>query len=214
MLTTSTTWPGSRLSPASSALASGPVTAIRSGRMQTLALLAAIARRDRDRERRAGVGRRAGSSRRRARRDAAVKPVGAADEGGDEGGARLHVDLVGRALLLDPAAVHHDDPVGEAHRLVLVVGDDDGGRADGGQDLLQLEAQLLAQLGVERRQRLVEQHQLGPGRQHAGQRHPLLLAAAHLPGPPALEALQLHQPQHLATRPAISALGQRRCFSP
>src|SRR5262249_33452083 len=87
--------------------------------------------------------------------DAAMEPVRPANEGGDEGGARLHVDLVRRALLFDPAAVHDDYSVGQAHGLVLIMRDDDGRRADGCQNLLQLEAELLAQLGVERRQGFV-----------------------------------------------------------
>ena len=41
-----------------------------------------------------------------------------------------------------------------------------------------LEAHLLAQVGVEVRQRLVEEQDLGLHDQRAGHRHPLLLAAA------------------------------------
>ena len=42
--------------------------------------------------------------------------------------------------------VHHDDPVCEAHRLILVTGDDKCGGADRGQYLLQSGAKFLAQL--------------------------------------------------------------------
>ena len=44
----------------------------------------------------------------------------------------------------------------------------------------QLELGLLAELLVERGQRLVEQQQLGPLDQAAGERHPLALAAGKL----------------------------------
>ena len=111
---------------------------------------------------------------------------------------RPRINLVGRPLLLDAAPIHDDHAIGETHGLVLIMGDDDGRRADGSQDALQLEAQLLPQLGIERRQRLVEEHQLRLRRQHAGKRNALLLAAAQLPRRAALEPLQLHEPQHFA----------------
>ena len=47
------------------------------------------------------------------------------------------------ALLQDAAAIHDDDLVGEAHRLFLVVRDDERRAMRGLEDLLQLEAQLL-----------------------------------------------------------------------
>ena len=50
-----------------------------------------------------------------------------ADEGGDEGGRGLLVDVERIADLLDPAAIHHHQDVGERHRLELVVGDVDRG---------------------------------------------------------------------------------------
>ena len=103
-----------------------------------------------------------------------------ADEIGDEGRARTAVDLLGRADLLDGAVAHHDDAVGHGERFLLVVGDHDGGHA---QALLQ-GAHLVAQpdpdLGVERRERLVEQQQLRGSRERAGQSDALLLAAREL----------------------------------
>ena len=52
-----------------------------------------------------------------------------ADEGGDESRRRLLVDVERIADLLDLAAVHHHENVGQRHRLELVVGDVDRGRA-------------------------------------------------------------------------------------
>ena len=78
--------------------------------------------------------------------------------------------------------VHHDDPVGDRQRLLLVVGDENGGDAE----LLLQRANVLAQaradLRVERRQRLVEQQDLRARRERAGERDALLLAAGKLVG--------------------------------
>ena len=74
---------------------------------------------------------------------------------------RLVVELLGRADLLDDAAAHDRDPVAEGHRLGLVVGDVDRGRAE---PLLQpgdRGAHLDPELGVEVGQRLVHQEHLG-----------------------------------------------------
>ena len=81
--------------------------------------------------------------------EGAIEPVAAAHEARDKVGGGAGVDLSRGALLYDLSLVHHDDAVGEAHGFVLVVGDDDGGGAYGGEDLLQLDAEFLAQFGVE-----------------------------------------------------------------
>ena len=60
---------------------------------------------------------------------------------------------------------HHGDAVGQGERLLLVVGDEDEGDADAALDLAQLDLHLLAQLLVERPQRLVQQQHLGPADQ-------------------------------------------------
>ena len=90
------------------------------------------------------------------------------------------VDLLGIADLLDPAAVHDRDPVGHRQRLLLVVGDVDEGDPDLALDPLQLDLQALAQLQVERAERLVEQQHLRQVDQRPRQRNPLLLAAREL----------------------------------
>src|SRR5258706_268879 len=51
----------------------------------------------------------------------AVEDVGAADEARDEFRARLVVDLLGRADLLDPSLIHHHDTIGGGHRLGLLM---------------------------------------------------------------------------------------------
>ncbi len=74
---------------------------------------------------------------------------GRADEAGDEGRGRAVVELQRLADLLHLAAVQHDQPVGQRHRLELVMGDIDRSGAEPVLQLLDLAAHLHAQLGVE-----------------------------------------------------------------
>ena len=110
---------------------------------------------------------------------------------------RLVVELVGRADLLDPALVDHHDLVGDLERLLLVVGDEHGGHGHLVVQAAQPLAQLLADLGVEGTERLVEQQHLGLDRQRAGQRHPLALAAGELRRQPVGELRQVHELEQL-----------------
>ena len=129
----------------------------------------------------------------------------AADEAGDELRARPLVDVLRRAELLDPAAVHHRDEVGGGHRLGLVVGDVDRGVAVGVVQAADLEAHLLAQIGVEVGQRLVEQQRLRLDDQGAGERDALLLAAGQF------ARIALGEVGELGGREdAVDLLGDRR----
>ena len=92
------------------------------------------------------------------------------------------VDLGRRADLLDAAVVEHRDAVAHGQRLLLVVGDEDEGDADLALDRLELDLHLLAELEVERAERLVEQQHPGPVDQRPGERDPLALAARELAG--------------------------------
>ena len=87
------------------------------------------------------------------------------------------VDLVRRGELLDDAALHHRDAVGERQRLDLVVGDVDHGVAELLMQLLDLDPQFGAQLGVEIGERLVEQEDVDVAHQRAADRDALALAA-------------------------------------
>ena len=73
----------------------------------------------------------------------------------------------------------------------------------------QLELGVLAQLLVQRGQRLVQQQKLGLTRQRPGQRHPLALTARNLVRLARGERRQLHQIEHGA-----HPLGARRCGHP
>ena len=112
--------------------------------------------------------------------DLGVEHVHRADEIGNERGRRAAVDLRRAPHLLDAAAVHHHDAVGHGERLLLVVRDHDGGDAEPALQRLDLVAQAHAHPRIERRQRLIQQQQRRRGRQRAGERHALLLAARQL----------------------------------
>ena len=112
--------------------------------------------------------------------NAAGQRVDIADEVGHELGGGVIVHLVGRADLLDIALVEHGDSVGEGQRLLLIVGDVDGGDAELPLHLFQLVAQLYAQLGVQIGKRLVHADDGRLHHQRAGDGHALLLAAGEL----------------------------------
>ena len=103
-----------------------------------------------------------------------------ADEAGDEEVGRRVVELERRADLLDAAVVHDDDLVGHGHRLDLVVGDVDGGGLQPLVQVLDLGAHRDAELGVEVRERLVEQEDLRVADDGAAHGDALALAAGEL----------------------------------
>ncbi len=125
---------------------------------------------------------------------------------GDIGIHRVQHD-VGRPADLDHLALAHDgDAVGQAERLEDVVGDEDDGLV---QHLLQAQELVLhlpADQGIERRERLVEEPQLRPDGERAGDAHALLLAAGKLVGKRTLAPLQAHQLDHFARAALALAL--------
>src|SRR5579862_1161655 len=130
--------------------------------------------------------------------DRTREEIGRADEVGDEAVLRELVNLGGRADLDDLALVHDGKAAGERHRLFLVVRHEEEGRTDLVLDVHQLELGLLAELLVERAQRLVEQQHLGPADERAGERHALLLAARKLVGLALAEMAELYHVQRFA----------------
>src|ERR671914_1129784 len=132
------------------------------------------------------------------------------------GALRRREELVGRPLLHDLAGVDEDDPVADLAREPHLVGHHDHRHAVPGQLAHHVE-DLADHLRVERRRRLVEQHQLRLHRQGASDRHTLLLAAGQvgrvvvrlfrnphplqqparpLPGLLAADVLRLDRPEH------------------
>ena len=87
------------------------------------------------------------------------------------------VELGGLGELLKPPGPHDADPVGHGQRLLLVVGDEEGGRAQAGLEDADLLPELEPDLGVEGGERLVEQQHPRLDRQRPGEGDPLLLAA-------------------------------------
>ena len=121
-----------------------------------------------------------------------------ADEAGDEQVGRAVVEVERRADLLDSLVLHDRDPVGERHRLDLVVGDvDHGRRGEPMMQALDLVAQLVPELGVEVGERLVEQEHGGIPHQSAPDRHALALAAGELVGPPVEQLLDVQHARRL-----------------
>ena len=137
----------------------------------------------------------------------AEQQVCRAEEGGDEAGARARVQVVRRADLEQAALVHHADAVGHREGLVLVVGDEDRGDAELLLDPADRAPQLLADLGVERAEGLVEQQHLGPVRERARDGDALLLAAGELGREALVHALEGDELQQLlAAHQAVGAL--------
>ena len=103
------------------------------------------------------------------------------------------VELERRADLLDAAAAQHHDLVGHRHRLDLVVRDVDHRRPQALVQRGDLRAHLHAQLGVEVRQRLVEQEDRRLAHDRAADRHALPLAARELRRPALEQRVELQQ---------------------
>ena len=131
--------------------------------------------------------------------DAAVPALGhrsgeaivLADEAGHEGVRRSLVEVGRTGELLDAPVVEHGDAVRHRQRLALVVRDVDHRDAEPLVQADELVLHALAQLLVERAERLVEQDQLRLEHERAGERHALLLSAGELRRPARAEAAEL-----------------------
>jgi hypothetical protein len=117
------------------------------------------------------------------------------------------VELARRCDLFDAAAVHHDDAVGDVHRLLLVMRDDHGGRVSLVVQPPQPDAQLLAHARVERAERLVQKEHLRVDRERAREAHALALAARQLRRVAVAEPRELDEVEQL--RDALFDLGGR-----
>ncbi len=123
---------------------------------------------------------------------------------------RTVVDVVGRADLFDLALAHDDDAVGKLEGLFLVVGDEEGGVAGAVVEFAQPLAQVLANLGVECAEGLVEQQDTGLNRHGAGKRDALTLAAGELSGIAAFHAGELHHVDQFLDPAAYFSLRRAR----
>ena len=104
------------------------------------------------------------------------------DEAHHELVRRLLVEVARATNLLDPALVHEHDLVGDLHRLLLVVRDEDRRHVHLVVQAPQPGPQVLADACVERAERLVEQEHLGLDRKRSRESHALALSARQLRG--------------------------------
>jgi hypothetical protein len=82
---------------------------------------------------------------------------------------------VGRPILLKLSRIHYRDPISHRKRLDLVVGDIDERRVEPLMKLFHLHTYLRAKLGVERRERFVEQEDARVAHRGATEGHALSL---------------------------------------
>src|SRR5690606_17765188 len=100
-----------------------------------------------------------------------------ADKASDEHVSRLLIDFFGATHLLDHSGLHHDDAIRHGHSFYLVMGDEHHCGAQLLRQSLDFGAHLSTQLGVQVRQWLVEEENLGVAHDCAPHGHPLALAA-------------------------------------
>ena len=99
---------------------------------------------------------------------------------------------------MDQTPVVHDaDTIGDRHRLLLVVGDDDEGEPEPLLQLHQLKLRLAAQFLVERSEGFIEQEDARAFDQRARERDALALAAGELVRLALGQTFEPHQRQHL-----------------
>src|SRR5690554_3742527 len=128
--------------------------------------------------------------------DPAVELVVFADEGGHEGVLRLFIEFRWRRKLLDHTIVEDGNAIRHGERFRLVVGHIDDGYSDRLVYVLDFVLHLLAQVLVQRAQRLVHQDQVGIKDQGPHDRHALLLPAGKLCGPAVAQVAQLNHVEH------------------
>src|SRR5580765_1323479 len=153
-----------------------------------LALQAEVARRADDGATRGGIE----------AEDASGHRIGDADEVRDELVDRPLVQLLRLALLLDPAVAHDDDHVAHRQCFFLVVRDVHEGDADLSLEGLEFELHLLAELEIERAERLVQKEHGRPIDESPREGNALLLAPRQLPRAALLVATQPDQGERLA----------------
>src|SRR5438067_8816618 len=112
--------------------------------------------------------------------DAAGEEVAVADELAHESGARAMIHLERRRRLLERAVAEDRDAVGHRHRLGLVVCHVHHRDADLAVDALELDLHLLAQILVQRAERLVQQEHFRVEDKAPRERDALLLAPGEL----------------------------------
>ena len=116
-------------------------------------------------------------------RDDAVQKVRRADEARDKSGFRPLVNRAGRRDLFNPPRTHHGNAIRDSERLLLVVRHVQHCNPEQLLQATDLAAHLDPQLGVEVRERLVEQQHVRLDDDRAGDRDALELPAGQLMRP-------------------------------
>ena len=111
------------------------------------------------------------------------------------------VDVGRRADLLDATVVEDREPVAHREGLALVVRDVDERDADAALEALQFQLHLLAELEVERAERLVEQQHARTVDERTRERHALPLSAGKLRRLAVVQTREPHEFEHLAGTP-------------
>ena len=140
--------------------------------------------------------------------------VRGAEEAGDERRRGPLVELRRRAELLDPPAVHHRDRVGHRHRFLLVVRDVDERDPDLLLDPLELHLHVLAQLEVERAERLVEKKHARMVHERSAEGDALLLSSRELLRLALRESGQADELEHLRDPSPQLILGDALALEP
>ena len=115
------------------------------------------------------------------------------EEPGYERVRRVGADLRGGADLLDPTVAKDHDAISDLEGLLLVMGDEDARDPHLVVKLAEPAPQLLADLGVERTKRLVEEEDARLDCERPREGHPLALPAGKLRGKPRPEAFELDE---------------------
>lgn len=105
------------------------------------------------------------------------KEIGLADEVGNEVGFGVIVEIVDGAELFDFTFIHQGDPIGHDECFLLIVGDKNEGDAEFCLQIFQFDLHVLAELGIEGRERFVEEEDLGAADEGAGESYALALPA-------------------------------------
>ena len=129
---------------------------------------------------------------------AAEEQVGRAEKRCDEARRGAGIELIGAADLEEPAEIHDADAVSEREGLLLVMRDEHRRDAKFALHLADRAAQLLADLGVESAEGLIEEQHLGLVCQSARNCNALLLTTGELRRQPFVHALERDQAQKLA----------------
>ncbi len=107
----------------------------------------------------------------------AGEEIGLADEVGNEVGFRVIVEIIDGAELFDLTFIHQGDPIGHDERFLLIVGDKNEGDAEFCLQIFQFDLHVLAKLGIEGGEGLVEEQDLGAADESSGESYALALPA-------------------------------------